>query len=208
MIRFAILGLGNEQERRRIYTSWHHEGGGFSEEDWSNLHIRTKNRIRTPHCPRCYLLPAPAETRMIVFWALSKASSWLCLSGSVGGTVCLLPNNLMMNKRTSIWSPAGLCVVCCYISQRPRIVDSMISELNPFCCDKPSVNRLLEPPRRSHDSFCDSRVSPEIMLILCVSILRACCTAPPHCHRRFFARALHCFGSSVGGCFQESPVFV
>jgi hypothetical protein len=33
MIRFAILGLGNEQERRRIYTSWHHEGGGFSEED-------------------------------------------------------------------------------------------------------------------------------------------------------------------------------
>ena len=100
---------------------------------------------------------------MIVFWALSKASSWLCLSGSVGGTVCLLPNNLMMNKRTSIWSPAGLCVVCCYISQRPRIVDSMISELNPFCCDKPSVNRLLEPPRRSHDSFCDSRVSPEIM---------------------------------------------
>ena len=158
---FIHHGITREEDlARRIYTSWHHEGGGFSEEDWSNLHIRTKNRIRTPHCPRCYLLPAPAETRMIVFWALSKASSWLCLSGSVGGTVCLLPNNLMMNKRTSIWSPAGLCVVCCYISQRPRIVDSMISELNPFCCDKPSVNRTSPQNQnaRSHDSFCDSRV--------------------------------------------------
>jgi hypothetical protein len=134
-------------------------------------------------------------------------SIWLCLSVylALWGEQCVYSQTI--NKRTSIWSP-GLCVVCCYISQRPRIVDSMISELNPFCCDKPSVNRLLEPPRRSHDSFCDSRVSPEIMLILCVSILRACCTAPPHCHRRFFARALHCFGSGVGGCFQEPPVFV
>ena len=62
-------------------------------------------------------------------------SIWLCLSVylALWGEQCVYSQTI--NKRTSIWSP-GLCVVCCYISQRPRIVDQWVESLllwQAFC---------------------------------------------------------------------------
>ena len=64
----------------------------------------------------------------VIFLISQQAVSiwlWLALwgNGVFIAKACLLPNNLMMNKRTSIWSP-GLCVVCCYISQPGSVPES------------------------------------------------------------------------------------